>query len=98
MISKSELEARIDVLLSALAAPLSAADERDGWTPAAREAFQRMLTEIQRALASKEDVPDVSLSRGLDSWGVVGGELSERAAELSNALREYRKRYAAKSG
>ena len=44
----------------------------------------RLLNDEPLTAAEKE----LSISRGMDSWGVVSGDLLEEGAEISNQLRE----------
>lgn len=89
MIDRLALLAQLDRFAARLAAPLAPADLREGWSPAAQAAYVRLLADLRTQLTNDAALPSLSLSRGLDAWGVGGGDLAEAAAELSNALREF---------
>jgi hypothetical protein len=65
--------------------PASATD--DGWTVETWLKWRTIFQDLHRRVAAEETVTDASISRAMDFDGIVGGELLERAARVSNALR-----------
>ncbi|MHB8477391.1 MAG: hypothetical protein ACYC9Z_18275 [Casimicrobiaceae bacterium] len=90
-ISKQQILNLMDGFARLLGQPLDAAEVRSGWTAGAQRAISDLLVELRTRVISDAALPGISLSRGLDAWGVEGGFLAEKAAELSNSLREYSK-------
>jgi hypothetical protein len=88
-ISKHTILLLIDRVSSVLNQPLSALEIQSGWTTEAQSAFLKLIAELRAKVENDAIIPNLSLSRGLDSWGVTGGQLVEIAAELSNSLRDY---------
>lgn len=88
MITKLNLIKLIDDFSRQLSQPLPLVELQNGWTPEAQQAMSTLIRDLRARLATDDAIPDVSLSRGLDSWGVTGGSMAEAAAVLSNTLRE----------
>jgi hypothetical protein len=86
---KPDMLRLLDEFARLLSRPLDADELRAGWTPEAQAAIGKLVADLRARVAADAPIPDVSLSRGLDSWGVGDGPLSELAARLSNALRDY---------
>lgn len=84
------LETKIDTVVAALSKPPTLEERADGWTAANKASAREMFAGIKRKLAVGDPIPPVSLSRALDSWGIVSGELLELSAEISNELRARR--------
>lgn len=78
----------VELLIKDLLLPLSLADRACGWTPECQSATMDLLKKIQSALIEQRTIEQLNLGRGLDHWGVEGGELFEKACKLSNHLRE----------
>lgn len=89
MINQSELTSLLSAFIRDLESPLGPSEIANGWTSKAQLATLRLTRDIHAKLLAGEPLPDVSLSRGLDSWGVQSGDLCEAAARLSNAIRTY---------
>ena len=85
----ASLEKEIVAVLEILAQPLSPEESASGWTPEAKGAMHKLLVELKGKVQAAQPLPKLSLSRGLDHWGVVDGALLERMAELSNELRKH---------
>jgi hypothetical protein len=92
MADRTQLIQRIDRVLDRLARGLRPADIANGWSEKSRAAMTDLFQRIKDALASSEPLPkdirNVSISRGMDSWGITGGDLLEEGAEISCELAE----------
>ena len=84
------LEQRIRELVERLSLPLSKAEMRDGWTAKSKKAIKDLLEDLLARLKSGQPLPAVSISRGMDSWGITGGDILEEGARISNQLRSQR--------
>ncbi|MDI1261220.1 hypothetical protein [Aquabacterium sp.] len=90
MKTKLELLEALRAFAHELEHPLTQGELKNGWTSAAQQAFTQLTNELIRKIENNEPLPKLSLSRGLDSWGVTDGALVEAAAIISNALREFK--------
>lgn len=82
------VQEQIQTIRRALRSPVSPEEDADGWTTKSKEAANNYLGTIEAALASGNRLPPLGIVRGLDHWGVVGGELLESIATVSNLLRD----------
>ena len=85
--SEQTVEHEIETMLARLSAPLSAEEAADGWTAESKSATKLFFEDLKQKLLRDESLPPLSISRSLDHWGVVGGNLLEAAARISNQLR-----------
>jgi hypothetical protein len=85
--SDGVLEHRIEELIERLSSPPSASEIRDGWTAKSKVAMKDLLVDLLAKFRSGQSLPPLSISRGMDTWGVTGGDLFEEAAKISNELR-----------
>ena len=85
--SDQSIDTKISVLLESLACPLSAIEAADGWTSESKSAMKVFSENLRKQLHSGNFLPPLNISRALDHWGVVSGELLEAAAKISNELR-----------
>ncbi|AJE97262.1 hypothetical protein SG18_02110 [Pandoraea apista] len=85
--AEQTVEQEIETMLARLSAPISAVDEADGWTAESMSATRLLFEEIKQKLQRGEQLPPLSISRSLDHWGVVGGDILDMAAQISNQLR-----------
>lgn len=85
--SEQGVEQAIETILARLSGPVSAEEAADGWTPKSKSATKLLFEDVKRKLQSGEQLPPLSISRALDHWGVVSGDLLETAAWISNQLR-----------
>jgi hypothetical protein len=83
-----EISDRISELLIALSSPLTASEEADGWSPESKHATRKYLLGLQSALETGSELPPLGITRGLDHWGVIGGDLLESISEITNRIRE----------
>ena len=68
-------------------APLREDEIKNGWSPESQEVAKTYLEALKSALISRADLPSLGITRGLDHWGVVGGDLFEDIARVTNKLR-----------
>ncbi len=91
MSSKADVLKKIERVISRLSSGLTPVDKRDGWTEESRIAILQLFQDLQARLLANANVSDadrsLNLSRGMDSWGVTGGDLLELGAEISVELR-----------
>ena len=91
MSSKAEILKKIDRIIGRLISGLRPADKRDGWTEESRVAMLQLFQDLRSRLVTDSQVSNadrsLNLSRGMDSWGITGGELLELAAEISVEIR-----------
>jgi len=81
------VEREIEAMLARLSAPLSAEEAADGWTNQSKSATKVLFEDIRQKLQRGESLPLLNISRSLDHWGVVSGNLLDAAARISNQLR-----------
>ena len=77
----------IDEIVEKLSGPLPSEELMNGWTEESRRAMSDFFKDLQSKLSNKETVPYLGIVRGLDHWGVFGGELFRRVAEIDHKLR-----------
>lgn len=65
----------------------SSAVALEWWTAESMSATRLLFEEIKQKLQRGEQLPPLSISRSLDHWGVVGGDILDMAARISNQLR-----------
>ena len=80
----------IDALLSRLSLPVSEAEAKDGWTAQSKAAARTYFLELRAAVHDGSQMPDLGIARGLDHWGVIGGDLLKEAARITNYVHETR--------
>jgi hypothetical protein len=92
MTNRVRIIGRLDRMIARLSKPLSPSDIRDGWSEQSRKAISEVLEELRARLLTDEPLTEaekqLSISRGMDTWGIVSGDLLEEGAEISNQLRE----------
>ena len=75
-----------------LSKSLTSIDIQNGWTEQAQDALLLTLLRLENDIDNQISVYEVAghgqLVRGLDHWGVGGGELLKGFVELSNAIRQ----------
>jgi hypothetical protein len=81
------LEEKIDALLETLDRPVTSEEAADGWTLEAKSAMQKMFRDLRNKVHAGQPLPQLSISRALDHWGVGSGALLEQVAQLSNEIR-----------
>ena len=77
-------------LVTALKEP-SLCPTTDGWSGELTEKWGNIFSQLLESVRVGEFGPDASIPRAMDFDGIVQGEILERAAEVSNSLRELRR-------
>lgn len=78
----------IDDLIESLSLPLSSDDVRHGWSEPSQTAMLRFFEDLRLRVAADENLPYLGILRGLDHWGVIGGALFHKVAEIDYELRQ----------
>lgn len=78
----------LDDLLDQLSVPLTADEEREGCTAEAKAGIAGYVRSRRAQLAVGPLFRDYGLVRGLDAWGVGGGELYNALMDLNRELPE----------
>lgn len=81
------IEQQLHEILTVLSVPPTSEEEIDGWSNESKNAAYKYFSELHTAFASGATLPPLGIVRGLDHWGVVGGELLESIARVTNQLR-----------
>ena len=81
---------RLDNILERLSMPLPEAEVQQGWTEQSRDAMRTFFLQMRSDAAARKDLKSiphyVGLLRGLDHWGIAGGELFEAAARIGSLV------------
>lgn len=85
--NEQTVEQEIKTILARLSAPLNAEEAADGWTTQSKSATKLLFEDLKQKLQRGDQLPSLSISRSLDHWGVVSGDLLDMAARISNQLR-----------
>ena len=86
-----ELLQKIDSMIEALSAPVSALEAADGWTPQCKLDFLKFYSGLKQKLKSGEPLPQYTPAcRAMDFKGVTGGELCDLSCEIDGILRTLR--------
>jgi hypothetical protein len=82
----------LDNIIDRLSTPLPEAEVQQGWTEQARDAMRAFFLQMRSDAAALKDLKSipyyVSVVRGLDHWGIAGGELLEAAAKIGSLVRK----------
>ena len=87
MTKKENLLQDIQSLLTQLRAGLTQDEDSNGWSKESKAAavyFDKLIA----SLRADSVLPSLGIVRGLDHWGVTGGDLLEEIARITNRLRE----------
>jgi hypothetical protein len=84
---KSNVLDEVRFMIAALSEPVSVSEIDEGWTAESKAANKEFFMRLKSMLESGHPLPLMSISRSLDHWGVIGGPLLEKAAQISNLLR-----------
>jgi hypothetical protein len=83
---------QLDSVIERLSQGLSEAEIRCGWTEESREAMHRFFDQMRSDATTGKELKSfpqyVGLVRGLDSWGIAGGELFEAAVKIGSLARQ----------
>src|SRR5262245_17046176 len=92
MSDRASLSRRIDRLLQRLSSGLTPSDAANGWSEQSRAAMIEVLEKLRDRLAAPQALSNeekqLNLPRGMDFWGITGGDLLEEGAEISCELNE----------
>ena len=78
---------QIESIMQTLQAPITEEESSVGWSVPSKEAAHIYFIGLHAALDSGNPLPPLGIVRGLDHWGVVGGDLLESIAKATNQLR-----------
>ena len=94
MITRDEIANRLENLIGQLSKELPPTEIQNGWTEDSRQAmlkfFQRLHSDLASGVVVSSKTEYVTISRGMDHWGITGGELLEEAAKISFAIKMLR--------
>jgi hypothetical protein len=82
---------KVQGIVGMLSTPVSASEAADGWTSESKKLSKMFFEKLEQEIQSGESLPPMNISRSLDHYGVIGGEILEIAAQISNELRTLRK-------
>ncbi len=92
MDDRAELLKRVDRMIQRLSSPLLPSHVADGWSEEARTAMLKVFMKLHAKLMSAEPLSEMTkhltIARGMDTWGVTGGDLLKEGAEISCMLTE----------
>ncbi len=77
---------QIETILQTLSLPVAAEDAAVVWSVQSKEAAYKYFVNLRTSMDSGQPL-HLGIVRGLDHWGVVGGELLESIAKVTNSLR-----------
>jgi hypothetical protein len=83
---KTQILSGLDDLIATLEQPLSPAELANGWTMQCQVAILSLLRDLRDSVSRDGALPELSIGRGLDHWGVERGPLFEKACAISNRL------------
>ena len=78
----------VESIVKRLGQPLNNDDLEGGWTPESQEAANQYFQKLRSALIADQPLPPLGIVRGLDHRGVVGGDMLEEIARVTNMLRK----------
>ncbi|HEY0199050.1 MAG TPA: hypothetical protein VGC19_11010 [Rhodanobacter sp.] len=85
---ESQVLSEIDLVLRKLDNPLTDDDITNGWSTESQQAARTYFQSLKSALTSNSILPPLGIVRGLDHWGVTGGDLLREIARITNLLRK----------
>jgi hypothetical protein len=89
--SRQALLALLNDMIERLALALPDVEVRHGWTDQSRTAMRTLFEQMRADLLQGNDLKSVphyvALVRGLDHWGIGGGELYKAAALIGSIAR-----------
>ena len=80
------------MMIEKLSQPLSELEIKNGWGKECQQAMLKLFGELEESIKNDKVIQEMHIARGLDHWGVVGGDLMEKIAKISVDLNEYRKK------
>ena len=88
MIKTEKLLQDIQSLLTQLRASLTQDEDSNGWSKESKATAAVYFEKLTASLRADSVLPGLGIVRGLDHWGVTGGDLLEEIARITNRLRE----------
>jgi hypothetical protein len=88
---RSQVIDDLSCIVSELQEPFSSALSSEGWSSELWEKWGRIFGDLLESVRSGGFGLDASISRAMDFDGVTQGEILEKAARISNSLRELRR-------
>lgn len=79
---------KIDLIVEVLATQVTVAETKDGWTQQSKDIFKVFFEDLRDKLQRAEEIPPLSISRATDTYGIMGGDTLELAAQISNEIRK----------
>ena len=86
----TQISLELTHLVEVFSQPFPSALEPDGWCERTWVKWGEIFAQMKAAFLSGSLPPDASIARALDFDGIVQGEILEKAARLSNLIRDYR--------
>lgn len=80
----------IDSIIENLSGPLTSEEISNGWTEDSQRVMTDFFKDLQSKISNKEELSYFGILRGLDHWGISGGELFLKVAAIDHRLREAR--------
>ncbi len=81
---------RVIAVIDRLSRPLTVSDIAGGWSEESRAAllgfFKRLCDDLKGGTPAFHKPEYMSIARGMDTWGIIDGDILEEAASISNAI------------
>jgi len=87
MKASGEIVDAVDAVIRKLSVAVTTSEAKDGWTSQSKQAAAKYFSELRQSLTEGNTLPPLDIVRGLDHWGVTGGDLLKEIARVTNALR-----------
>lgn len=87
ILTNTNIQQQLSDILLALSVPPTIEEEQDEWTKESKEAAHKYFSALSTAFFTDTPLPDLGIVRGLNHWGVNGGNLLESIARVTNSLR-----------
>lgn len=87
MKAAGEIVDAVDAVIRKLSDPVTPSETKEGWTTQSKQAAAKYFNELRQNLTEGNTLPPLDIVRGLDHWGVTGGDLLKEIARVTNALR-----------
>ena len=78
----------VDEIILKLSGQLPEEEMKQGWSETSQDAMLTFFRDLRIKLSNGESLPYLGILRGLDHWGVEGGEIFHLVAQLDHKLRE----------
>jgi hypothetical protein len=83
---------KIEQLINNLSNPLPPSEIANGWSEESRQAMLKFFKDLHFQLMSGQfklaEHASFHLVRGMDHWGIIGGDLLKQASEIQSDLHE----------